>query len=65
MKILKKEVKCKIACQLCGCEFEISGKDWRKVEKNNSCFRESAYGIHCPNCKHFIKIIPGEIRCKK
>ena len=62
MKIIKKPVNGIVACPLCNCEFAIKGKNWRYVERNN---RTYGYGIHCPICHHFIKIVPGEIRCAK
>lgn len=63
MKILKKPVRAIIECPLCNCEFEIRGKDWRRVEYNARKY--SDYIIHCPNCKHPKKIIPAEVKCKK
>jgi hypothetical protein len=65
MKIIRKPVKAIVECPMCTCVFMFGKHGWRTVEKNNSCLRESQYGIHCPHCKHFIKVIPGEVRCKK
>ena len=58
MKIIRKPVKAIVECPMCTCVFMFGKHGWRTVEKNQ-------YGIHCPHCKHFIKVIPGEIRCKK
>lgn len=65
MKIIRKPVKAIVECPMCTCVFMFGKHGWRTVEKNNSCLRESQYGIHCPHCKHFIRVIPGEVRCKK
>lgn len=65
MKIVRKPVKAIVECPMCTCVFMFGKHGWRTVEKNNSCLRESQYGIHCPHCKHFIRIIPGEVRCKR
>lgn len=63
MKILRKPVKAIVECPLCNCLYEISGKDWRKVETNQRTHNE--YLTHCPNCHHSKKIIPAEIKCAK
>lgn len=63
MKILRKPVKAIVECPLCNCEYEISGKDWRKVEDSRSTHTD--YFAYCPNCKHPKKIIPGEVKCRK
>lgn len=65
MKIIRKPVKAIVECPMCTCVFMFGKHGWRTVEKNNSLFRQNQYGIHCPHCKHFIKVIPGEVRCKK
>lgn len=62
MKILRKPVKAIVECPLCNCEFEISGKDWRLVEKRY--FNGQGY-IRCPNCLHEKAIIPSEVKCAK
>ena len=58
MKIIRKPVKAIVECPMCTCVFMFGKHGWRTVEKNQ-------YGIRCPHCRHFIKVIPGEIRCKK
>lgn len=63
MKILRKPVKAIVECPLCNCEFEISGKDWRKVETAHVL--EKKYVVLCPNCKHAKYIVPGEVKCAK
>ena len=63
MKILRKPVKAIVECPLCNCEFEISGKDWRRVEIAHTI--EKKYLALCPNCNHAKQIIPGEIKCEK
>lgn len=65
MKIIRKPVKAIVECPMCTCVFMFGKHGWRTVEKNNSLFRQNQYGIHCPHCKHFIHVIPGEVRCKK
>lgn len=63
MKILRKPVKAIVECPLCNCEYEISGKDWRKVEISH--ILEKKYLVHCPNCEHAKYIVPGEVKCAK
>ena len=63
MKILRKPVKAIIECPLCNCEYEISGKDWRKVEVSH--ILEKKYLVLCPNCSHPKMIVPGEVKCRK
>ena len=64
MKILRKPVKAIVECSLCNCEYEISGKDWRRIEHSRYEHLNN-YVSHCPNCKHPMKIIPGEVKCAK
>ena len=63
MKILRKPVKAIIECPLCNCEYEISGKDWRRVEQTK--YNHPDYIARCPNCKHPKRMIPGEVKCRK
>lgn len=64
MKILKKPVRAIIECPLCNCEFEIRGKDWRKIERSRYDNLNN-YVARCPNCTHPKQIIPAEVKCKK
>lgn len=64
MKILEKPTSAIVDCPLCDCKMKIEGKDWRKVELNSKHIKMGRYGIHCPICRHFIKITPGEVKCE-
>lgn len=63
MKIIRKPVKAIVECPLCNCEYEISGKDWRRIEDSRATHTD--YFSYCPNCTHPKKIIPGEVKCAK
>lgn len=64
MKIIRKPVKAIVECPLCGCEFTIEGKDWRKIERSK-VIAEFPYFVDCPNCYHSRPIKPSEVKCEK
>jgi hypothetical protein len=61
MKIIKPAREKTVVCKLCGCEFVLTGKAWRKVTHEYY-----DYKIKCPTCNNKIVFIPGEdVQCKK